>query len=775
MTSLPDLEQPVPGRLTIRYRPEAGHEIVENPPRFTWLPEIDPGAQYVLRLSQDPSFPALKTFVHAGIALNFFTPDAQLAPGKWYWAYAECEPGAATPRTGWSVTRSFNLRPDLPQTPLPSRAARLQSAGQAHPRLWLSPEGLRRAREAVEKDPSIWGWDKFMEVSALPWMDFDIMPEPSGYPGHKRTAPVWRATYIACQELIYAIRHLAIAGQVTRDADLLARAQVWLLEAASWDPAGTTSRSYSDEWAFRVTVALAWGYDWLHDEMDEDSRARVRAALLVRTREIADHVMRGAAINLFPYDSHAVRAVSAVMVPASIALLHDEPEAQDWLDFATEFLFTVYSPWGDAEGGWAEGTHYWMTGMAYLTEAANLLRSYQGLDLYRRPFFQVTADFPLFTRAPNTRRASFGDDATLGEALCLKMGYLLRQFAGVTGNPAYQWYFEAVRAGDKGTEKEFYNWGWWDFNFDDLIYRHDFEGVKAALPEPADRLRHFRGIGWVALQQYPDDPARHVQFTFKSSPFGSVSHSHADQNAFCLSAYGEDLAIHSGHYIAYGSTMHMDWRRQTLSKNAVLIDGEGQYAGTDKARAIRASGRILAAEDRGDHVFMRGDATAAYAERDPDITLVLRDVYFVHDNFFVVIDQIDAARAVTLDWRLHANAPMELGQGAFRYRGSRAGFYGQFLYSEGARPVLQQQTGFPGVEPAEFDGLSQSSCLTAAYPAAKRHRVATLLVPYRAAQPKRVFSFIDDQGFAANLYFTDSADRTFKITIEKTLAAAAKD
>jgi hypothetical protein len=214
--------------------------------------------------------------------------------------------------------------------------------------------------------------------------------------------------------------------------------------------------------------------------------------------------------------------------------------------------------------------------------------------------------------------------------------------------------------------------------------------------------------------------------------------------------------------------MHMDWRRQTRSKNAVLIDGRGQYAGEDKARAIRASGRIVTVEDHADHILMRGDATAAYAEQTPAITSALRDVYFIHDSFFVIVDTVDADRPVTLDWLLHANGEMDLGTETFRYTGERAGFYGQTLFSEAGAPTISQETGFPGVDPADYQGLPLSTCLRIAHPPARRHRIATLLVPYPLSAPRRVFSFLDDQGFAANLYFTDAEDRSFRISIEKT-------
>ena len=761
------IDEPRTGRLTIQYAPDADTEIAENPPRFTWLPVIEDEAHYVLRVSTDPKFAAKATQVFSGIPLNFFTPDVVLAPGDYHWSYAVCDPATGKPVTAWSKTRRFSVAEDLPQTPLPSRDTRYAKATLAHPRLWLTPDRLADFRKAVKDDPDHCTWSTFYAKSVLPWMDREITPEPAGYPGHQRTAPVWRQTYIDLQEVMYAIRHLAIGGQVTEDAEMLARAKEWLLSVAAWDPMGTTSRAYTDEWAYRTTNALAWGYDWLYDQMDEDERARVRAALLARTRDIAEHAIINAKIHLFPYDSHAVRSVSLTLVPALIALLDDaeDDETREWLDYCIEFLFTVYSPWGDSDGGWAEGTNYWMMGMAYLIEAANRLKSYTGLDLYKRPFFRNTGDFPLFCKAPDTRRATFGDDSTQGDLPCIKTGINLRQYAGVTGNGAYQWYFEELSRLNPGTEMAFYNWGWWDTNFDELTYRTDYPEVAATPPEGG--LRWFKGIGWVGVQHAMADPDQHIQFVMKSSSFGSISHSHGDQNAFCMAAYGEDMAIQSGYYVAFNSTMHRLWRRQTRSKNAILINGKGQYADDDKAKAMAATGKILAAEERDDHIYIKGDATAAYRSLSPEVTLAEREVYFVRGSYFVIVDKVDAESPVTIDWLLHANAPYQLGKTSFRYSGEKAGFYGQVVWSEAGKPELTQETGFPGVDPSEFEGLPVSTCLHARYPAATRHRIATLLVPYRLTEPKRIFNFMDDQGYDANLYFTDADENTFKVVMKK--------
>ena len=764
-TKLPLLDEPKAGRLTIQYSPTADTDVTENPPRFMWIPVVDDDARYALRLSTDPDFSNGNTQVFENLPLNFFTPDTTLEPAQYHWSYATWDGDAVA--SAWSTTRSFTIAEGLAETPLPSRKTRLEHVALDHPRLWMTNDRLSDFVDAVKADPEYCTWSTFYAKSVLPWMDRDIIREPAGYPDHQRTAPIWRQTYIDLQEVWYAIRHLAIGGRVTGDAAMTARAKEWLLETAGLDPMGVTSRAYTDEWAYRVCNALAWGYDWLHQDLSEDERAIVRTALLERTRDIAEHAILNAKIHLFPYDSHAVRSVSLVIVPACIALLGDDEndDARDWLNYSIEFLSTVYSPWGDSDGGWAEGTHYWMMGIAYLIDSANRLKSYIGLDLYKRPFFQNTGDFPLFCKAPNTRRATMGDDSTMGDLPCVKTGLNLRQFAGATGNGAYQWYCDENLRTNPGTEMAFYNWGWWDTNFDELVFQTDFPVVEAT--PPVSGLRHFKGIGWVGVQHAMDDPDSHIHFVFKSSQFGSISHSHGDQNSFCMSAFGEDMAIQSGHYVAFNSSMHRTWRRQTRSKNAILINGKGQYAEKDKSKAMAATGRILAAETHEDHYLIRGDATGAYQSLSPEVIRAEREIYFVRNSYFVIIDKVDAETPVTVDWLLHANNAYDLGKSSFRNTGNKAGFYGQVVWSEGGKPKISQDTGFADVDTADYEGLPVSTVLKAHYPAAKRHRIATLLVPYKLDAPKRIFNFMDDQGYDADLYFTDPEEHTFRVVMKK--------
>jgi len=97
-SALPQLDEPATGRLTIQYSPNSDTEITENPPRFTWLPTIEDGAQYVVRIANDTKYSESNTHTFTGIDLNFFTPNLTLTAGDYVWSYAvwlDNAPGAS--------------------------------------------------------------------------------------------------------------------------------------------------------------------------------------------------------------------------------------------------------------------------------------------------------------------------------------------------------------------------------------------------------------------------------------------------------------------------------------------------------------------------------------------------------------------------------------------------------------------------------------------------------------------------------------------------------
>ncbi|MEK4118292.1 DUF4962 domain-containing protein [Paenibacillus sp. FSL W8-0919] len=812
------LFEPHSGRLSVPYQPNEETRLLENPPRFTWMPGKLDNDCYVLQISTSPSFEPGVTMTFTDIPYNLYTPDHVFAPGTYYWRYAlmnQSEGEAPTDdlrgRSSWSRIRRFEVPEGLPETPLPGRADRYLNTSASHPRLWLDRSGITAFRERLQREDDDCGWKAFYEKSVVPWLEKPLIPEPKPYPDHKRVASLWRRMYIDCQETLYAIRHLSVAGVILQDDQILAKAKQWLLHAAGWDPEGTTSRDYNDEAAFRMVGALAWGYDWLHDMLSAEEIKLVRSALLRRTEQVAYHVMERSKIHHVPFDSHAVRSLSSVLVPACIAMLHEEPKAQQWLDYTLEYYACLYSPWGGEDGGWAEGPLYWTTGMAFVIDALNLIRNYISIDFYKRPFFARTGDFPLYCSSPDTIRASFGDQSYLGEPVSLKTAYNIRQFAGITGNGLYQWYFEQVAKADKDADSKFYNYGWWDFRFDDMLYRHDYPQIEALAPaiavwesegeairqseaeviEDSERwskgnnsekwsredsvsgtgtiraVKWFRDIGWVAMHHRMDDPDEHIVLLAKSSPYGSISHSHGDQNGFLLHAFGEPLAIESGYYIAYGSTMHMNWRRQTRSTNNILIDGHGQYAGKDKVRCIEASGKVEEVQSSQGVGYARMNATDAYFEHVPYLERYVREIYFYDESYFVIVDTVDLAKPARVEWLFHTLHRMKLSGQTFRVAGIKAEMEGRFVYSSSGDLTLSQHNQFTGVDPEEIKELDPQWHMHAETNVARSHRIVTLLVPMKKDENKYVSYFLDDQDHGVHLYFTNEDGKTRSVVVPK--------
>ncbi|MGI2293440.1 DUF4962 domain-containing protein [Paenibacillus sp. GXUN7292] len=761
------LFEPKSGVLSVQYEPNEHTIIIENPPRFTWMPAQQGEASYRLQIAATEQFEPETTRTIQAIPYNLYTPEAPLEPGRYYWRYTLEADGLQA--ANWSVIRSFCVDAGLPETPLPQRSARYQSAVDEHPRLWLDQAGVERLREQVRRDAAYCGWDEFMERSVLPWTKKELIAEPARYPNNKRVAKLWRQMYMDCQEMLYAIRHMSIAGVVLQDTDLIEKAKLWLLHAAAWDTGGTTSRDYNDEAAFRIAGALAWGYDWLFDYLTEEERLAVRESLLARTKQVADHVIVRSQIHQVPFDSHAVRSLSSVLVPACIALRGEAPAVQDWLDYTLEYYSCLYTPWGGADGGWAEGPMYWTTGMAFVIDAINLIKNYCGIDFFQRPFFQKTGDFPLYCNSPDTVRASFGDQSTLGEPPSLKTGFNMRQFAGITGNGLYQWYYEQTKKNDKDADTKFYNYGWWDFRFDELVYRHDYSEVESVLPDSGtiEKVKWFRDIGWVAMHKNMDDPSEHIMLLAKSSGYGSISHSHGDQNAFLLHAFGEPLAIESGYYIAFGSTMHTNWRRQTRSVNGLLIDGLGQYAGTNKVLCKEAFGVVEEVRSEAAYSYCRLNATAAYLEHVPYLSNYKREIYFFNDSYIVVVDSVDLQQPAKVEWLLHTQHQMELSASSFKVCGNKADMDVRFVYCSSGEVSLSQHQNFTDVEAGEIEGLDPQWHLHAAAPKAASHRIAALLVPMKKHEPKYVSYFMDDQDHGVHLYFTGGDGKTQKLEIAK--------
>src|SRR5690606_31511710 len=100
-------------------------------------------------------------------------------------------------------------------------------------------------------------------------------------------------------------------------------------------------------------------------------------------------------------------------------------------------------------------------------------------------------------------------------------------------------------------------------------------GVKPKPPVDIAQARLFPQTGQLsAFDRFYDHGGSRI--FFRSSPWGSHSHSHADQNGFVIHDNGEILAADVGYYTYYGDEYHSQWSYTSNTHNTILVNGEGQ-------------------------------------------------------------------------------------------------------------------------------------------------------------------------------------------------------
>ncbi len=752
------LYEPKSGILTVKYLPDENN-ITENPPRFCWLPANEPNKNYVLEISKDKSFKS-DIIKFENIKNNFFAPNIVLDVGVYFWRYT-----ISNNEYTYSKIRKFTITENLPHTAIPSDSDRFSALNFSHPRLFLNNTQLDNFKAELKKNPSYCNFDIFLEHAVKKHVNKLMIKEPLPYPSNKRVIKLWRQNFTDCQAAYNRIRFLSIAGVITENEDYINQSINDLIEVAKWDINGTTGRDYNDESSFRIASAIAWGFDWLYNYLTDSQKQTIYGTLYERTKQIAHHALVASKIHYSLYDSHAVRSLSSVLVPCCIALLNHCEEAEDWLNYTINYFNVLYTPWGSVEGGWSEGGMYWTTGMAYLLEAMDLLKNYMNIDITKRPFFQNTGDFPLYCFSHDTYRNSFGDQSNLGEKPNLKTAFNIRQYAGITGKSEYQWYFEEVAKREQYNDTSFFNIGWWDFYFDEMVYMHNYKPIKSIPPKSGRNVKWFKDIGWVALHSNMHDEKEHIALLTKSSPYGSVSHSHGDQNAITLFAYGEPLLIESGYYIGFNSSMHRQWRKKTKSKNTLLINNQGQYDQMDKTKQLTCTGEIVDVIETANCVTVIENATKAYSSNLLTLKSYIREIHFVDNSYFVIVDYVTTHEKCNVSYLLHSLYKPTYNDNVYKISGNNASLNCEFVYVSSGIKNVSLTDEFLDVDEEELIGLDNHWHFSLTTEKATSHVIVSCLLPKKNQTYNAIETIKDDQGHDVYLYFTNNG-KTFSLCID---------
>lgn len=703
--SKPEVD-PVPGPSQKPYHPAENQVVEITPPPFIWVP-AGRGATYVLQLSRDENFAGAGTRTFGGLKRAVFVPRETLAAGKWFWRYGIETKGGPT----FGRARPFTVPAEARAFPFPDIGEVLKKVPQQRPRLFFGGDRLEQVRSAAKGELR----DAVRELvrSCERAIGEPLVPEPDYQPKDPMKRGPWAVNIMqTTRPPMDRMESCALAYLLTGDKRLGLEAKRRLLYFFSWDPEGPTSFFAYDEPPMWVMMRGTRAYDWTHDLFTPEERAKIEPNMRARALQFLQRLERRSFENS-PYDSHAGR-LPGFLGECALSFIHDWPEAREWLEYCTLIYMTGYPAWGGDDGGWQEGPSYWGAYMNFAIHFVVALRQATGIDLMQKPFFRNTPFFGLYTATPYHEQRPFGDGH---ESSPKGLGQILYAFSSLTRDPHLRWFSD--ECGFKP-------------GADALSIATYEPALKARSPLELPQARVFPGAGLVSIHTALGDRERDIDFLMRSSPYGSISHGHADQNAFVINAFGRSLAIATGYYPWYGSPHHHQWTRATRSVNSILVNGEGQVQRKPEAR-----GAITAFSCGDGYDYAEGEAGDAYGG---NLKRFRRHVVHVRPGVFVMFDDLVAPAPSTFQWLLHAYDRMDIEEPARRVRVRRepAAMEVRFLLPA-SLSFAQTDRYEPEPERVKRGEIKNTWHLTAGTAEAEAGmRFLTVLMPYRIGDEARL-------------------------------------
>ena len=244
---------------------------------------------------------------------------------------------------------------------------------------------------------------------------------------------------------------------------------------------------------------------------------------------------------------------------------------------------------------------------------------------------------------------------------------------------------------------------------------------EVPLPPGTSNSVVLTDIGWAAMHSELADPKR-TSIYFKSSPYGSQSHSHADQNALVVHVGGKALLKSSGYYDFYDSEHARQWYTTTKAHNAITFDGGvGQGTG-NKA----AGGRIVSSRSDSRYDIVAGDATGAYMGQ---LSKALRTVVYLRPGVVLIHDLLASEEPRRWEWNFHADQRMQGDERSVRIESGGESLCIDFLTGPPSR--FEQHAGFPAPPQSKGKTTNFPDQWHAMFVASERSREAAYITAMR--------------------------------------------
>jgi len=267
-------------------------------------------------------------------------------------------------------------------------------ASTEHPRLLATGAELAALRTSLDSDPA----RRALADAVVRQANFlqDVAPVERKLEGRRLLEQSRR-----CVKRVVV---LAMAYHLTGDMRHVRRCEKEMLAAARFDDFNPSHFLDTGE----MTFALAIGYDWLYDQLDDDARKEIRTAIVEKGCKLPFETRHKGWVRA---SNNWGQVCHGGLTAGALAVMEDEPDlaartVHNALHNVTNSM-RVYDP----VGSYPEGPGYWNYGTSYNVMLIGVLESVLGTDfgLTRAPGFDKTGQYVPIVCGPSGQFFNYAD------------------------------------------------------------------------------------------------------------------------------------------------------------------------------------------------------------------------------------------------------------------------------------------------------------------------------------------------------------------------------
>lgn len=697
--------------------PREEHELYLNPAPLI-VPKAARAADEFLEfeLSQDADFPEQGTYRSGKLAWNMYNIHEAMATGEWYWRFRVVNKNDK--RGLWSEVNKFTVTGKEEVFVTPEFSVFQQNIPTEYPRIHCYlDEDLKKIR------PTITEHGEYRQL---------ISRAKLGMNHTFSSNPYDDAETLSTKVFDY----LYSAYLLTEDPQYYNKMLEYGRKLIAYD---IDDKQLFKENFFSAAVVntLSTIYDACQESLNETEKKAIEN-LILRIVNRYYNSYRGTQENHI-FDNHTWQIVLRALTQGAFVICQEYPDAMTALEYFYE-LWTARAPASgfNRDGAWINGTGYFNTNSYTLYYMPMLFSHLSGTNFLQHPWYQNVGKYLVYSWLPDSGTTGFGD---IGgpENIPHRVRVGFADFvAREIGDSHAAWYVK--ECGNTVSE---------DIAL--RLYRMARGYITYGAPELNDDALEnyiwYEDIGEGVAFSNMTQRSSNMSLSFRSSPFGSGSHTLADQNSFKLLYKGNYIYMNAGYYQNFSDRHNLLQYRHTRGHNTMLINGIGQPF------TSRAYGNITRGMNSDNLAYFLGDASNAYCGiseypmwiknfeaagvaqvpeygfGETPLNNYKRHIFMLRPNIVVIYDDLGADEAVTWQWLLHS--PVE-----FRVAGNKittnytdkGGFTSVAqIFSNQTPDIETTNRWFPGAEPDKPADVAKQWHLTANFGPSANNKILTII------------------------------------------------